>query len=64
MAKSWIIDLTVAASFVRSIETENHELNFELGLLADRIDALIADVRPSRAPLRPTKDAAQEIDNA
>jgi hypothetical protein len=46
MTNLWINDLRVAASFVRSIHTDDHELNFELQILADRIDVLIADVGP------------------
>jgi hypothetical protein len=45
MPDSWINDLRLAATFVRSVETGNHELNFELQLLADRIDALIEEKR-------------------
>lgn len=62
MHKPWMVDLKVAASFVRSIETEDHELNFELGLLADRIDVLIVDIRPSRAPPRSRNGVIEEAD--
>ena len=47
MTNPWLNDLKVAASFVRSINTNDHELNFELQILADRIDVLIDETCPS-----------------
>jgi hypothetical protein len=46
MTNLWINDLRVAASFVRSIHTDDHELNYELQILADRIDVLIDETSP------------------
>jgi hypothetical protein len=46
MTKTWLNDLNIAASFVRSIHTGDHELNYELQVLADRIDGLIDEVGP------------------
>ena len=46
MTNPWLNDLKVAASFVRSINTNDHELNFELQILADRIDVLIDEPGP------------------
>lgn len=45
MTDKWIDDLRLAASFVRSAETGNHGLNFELRQLADRIEAMIGEIR-------------------
>ena len=38
MTDSWTNDLMVAAALVKSIKTLDHELNYELQLLADQIE--------------------------
>jgi len=48
MTNSSANDLKVAASFVRWIDTGDHEMNDELQRLADRLDGMLDERSPGR----------------
>lgn len=53
MTESWSNDLMVAAALVRSIKTYDHELNYELQVLADQIEKYVdTENEEDIAPIR------------
>jgi len=47
MSANWLSDLKLAIKFLRSIQTENHQLNYELEIIAREIDDLMSRLEES-----------------